>query len=97
VVDDQLVAAVEELRQRARAVVGVEPVLLLESDPGQLAPQTRQLVAQSGLLLLAGEQFLAGGKPLLTCSDPVVGHVANTVVDHRARGRTPAADDPTRA
>ena len=37
VVDEQLSAAVEELRQLARALVGLEAVLLLEWDPGQLA------------------------------------------------------------
>jgi len=59
-----------------RAVVGVEAVLLLDSDPGQLAPLPRQLVAQAGVLLLAGEQLLAEGCPLLATHDLVIGHHA---------------------
>ena len=74
VVDEQLAAAVEQLRQRARAVVGREPVLLLDPDPGQLAPLPGQLVAQPGVLLLAREQLVAGGRPLLAAHDLVIGH-----------------------
>jgi hypothetical protein len=59
VVDHELRAAVEQLRQRARAVVCVEAVLLLDSDPGQLAPLPCQLVTQAGVLLLASEQLRA--------------------------------------
>jgi hypothetical protein len=44
VVDHEMRAAVEQLRQRACAVVGVELVLLLDSGPGQLAPPPCQLV-----------------------------------------------------
>ena len=73
VVDEQLTAAIEQLRERARAVVGVEAVLLLDADPRQLASLARQLVAQPRVLLLADEQLLAGGRPLLAGSDPVVG------------------------
>jgi hypothetical protein len=36
VVDDELGATVEELRQCPRALLGLEPVLLLDGDPGQL-------------------------------------------------------------
>jgi hypothetical protein len=76
VVDELLTAAVEQLRQRARAVVGVEEVLLLDSDPGQLAPPPRELVTQAGVLLLASEQLLAGSCPLLATHDLVIGHHA---------------------
>ena len=72
VVDDQLTSAIEKLRKRARAVVGVEPVVLLDANPRQLASLARQLVAQPRVLLLADEQLLAGGRPLLSRSDPVV-------------------------
>jgi hypothetical protein len=74
VIDEQLAAAVEQLRQRARTGVGLEAVILLDSDPGHLAPLTRQLVAEPGVLLLAGEQLVAGNLPLLPCSDLVIGH-----------------------
>jgi hypothetical protein len=74
VVDEQLTATVEQLRQRARAVVGVKAVLLLHPNPGQLAAPLRQLVAQSGVLLLAGEQLAARSCPLGGIHDLVIGH-----------------------
>ena len=45
VVDEELGATFEELRERPRALVGLEPVLLLDGDPGQLATLARELVA----------------------------------------------------
>ena len=51
VIDEQLGAAVEQLRQRARAFVRLEAVLLLDANPGQLAPLPGQLVTQAGVLL----------------------------------------------
>jgi hypothetical protein len=74
VVHEQLTAAVEQLRERSRAVVGLEAVLLLDADPGKLAPQSRQLVAPPRVLLLLREQFLAGGGPVLTAHDLVIVH-----------------------
>ena len=74
VVDDQLTSAIEELGKRARAVVGVEPVVLLDRNPRQLASLASQLVAQPRVLLLADEQLLTGDCPLLSRSDPVVCH-----------------------
>jgi hypothetical protein len=44
VVDQELRAAVEELGQGPRPFVGVEQVLLLDRDPGQLAALASQLV-----------------------------------------------------
>jgi hypothetical protein len=58
VVVEQLTAAVEQLRQRARALLGFEAVLLVDRDPWQLAPLPRQLVTQAGVLLFADEQLL---------------------------------------
>ena len=64
-VDEQLRAAFEELRQRFRPVVGVKPVLLLDPHPWQLTPLLRELVAEPGVLLLAPKQLLASRLPLL--------------------------------
>src|ERR1041385_1946744 len=74
VVDQQLGATVEELAARLLAVVGVEAVFLLDRHPRQLASLPRELVAEARVLLLADEQLLAGGSPLLARSDRVVGH-----------------------
>jgi hypothetical protein len=71
---EQLRATVEELRQRPRAVVGVEPVLLLDPHPRQLAAPPGELVADPGVLLLASQQLVAGRLPFLAACDPVFSH-----------------------
>jgi hypothetical protein len=53
VIDKELRAAVEELRQGLRALVRLERVLLLDGDPGQLSPLPCKLVAAAGQLLLS--------------------------------------------
>jgi hypothetical protein len=75
VVDEQLAAAVEQLIERLLAVVRVEAVFLLHTYPGQLASLPRQLVPKPRVLLLASEQLVAGGRPLLAAYDAVISHV----------------------
>jgi hypothetical protein len=53
VVDEELTSAIEELRERARAVVGVEAVVLLHRHPRQVASLAREFVPHSRVLLLA--------------------------------------------
>ena len=79
VVDEQLGAAVEEIGERLRAVLGLEPVVLLDRDPRQLAPLPGQLVAAAGELLLLLQQLVALRLPLLLRADPVVGHDSHDV------------------
>jgi hypothetical protein len=74
VVDQQLRAPVEELGQRLRPVLGLEAVVLLDRDPRQLLPLPGELVASAGELLLLGEEFDAGGQPLLARPYRVLGH-----------------------
>src|SRR5207245_7460311 len=62
--------------ERRSPRVGLEPVLLLDPDPGQLLLLPRQLVAASRQLLLGLEQLQPRGKPLLTCSNLVISHVS---------------------
>jgi hypothetical protein len=52
VVDEQLRAAVKQIGECLRPVIGIEPVVLLDWDPRQLAPLSGQLVASAGELLL---------------------------------------------
>ena len=80
VVDEQLGSPVEQLDQRLLTVVGVESVLLLDRDPGQVAPLLRQLVAEPGVLLLADEELLACGEPFLVGSDSVICHLLSHLV-----------------
>src|SRR5205085_5800272 len=54
--------------------VGLEAVLLVDSNPWQLLPSTRQLVATARQFLLGLEQLQPGCKPLLTCSSLILSH-----------------------
>src|SRR5918995_5311809 len=74
VVDEELGATVEELRQVLRALVGLEPVPLLDRDPRQLAALPCELVAHPGVFLLASQQLLAGRLPFLAAADLVIRH-----------------------
>ena len=75
VVDQKLGAAVEQLGEGPRPVVGIKPVLLLDRNPGQFAALARQLVRHPGVLLLALKQLVMGGLPLLTADNLVVSHL----------------------
>src|SRR5439155_27231053 len=72
VIDQQLSAAVEEVGQGLRALLGLEAVLLLDRDPGQPAPLLGQLVAPAGELLLLLQQLVALRLPLVLRADPVL-------------------------
>jgi len=68
VIDEKLRASSEEISERRFSFVGLEAVLLVDSNPGQLLPPSRQLVASSRQFLLGLEQLQPGRKPLFTCS-----------------------------
>src|SRR5438552_688151 len=74
VVGEKLRAPAEEIGEGRRAVVGLEPVFLVDWDPGQLLPPPRQLVATPRQRLLGLEQLQPGGEPLFTGSNLVIGH-----------------------
>src|SRR6266481_1933366 len=74
VVDEELRASSEELCQRGAPLVGLESVLPVDPDPGQLLPPPRQLVAAPRQLLLLLEQPKPGCKPLFTRSGHVCRH-----------------------
>src|SRR5688500_10827539 len=74
VVDDQLRAPAEQVFERSAPLVGLEPVLLVDPDPGQLLPPPRQLVAPPCKLLLGLQQLEPRCTPFFTCSGLVLGH-----------------------
>ena len=76
VIDEELRTPSEEICERRASLVGLESVLLLDRDPGQLAPPPRKLVAEPGVVLFADEELLACGEPFFTCSDLVIRHRA---------------------
>src|SRR5215469_11901370 len=74
VVDEQLRASPEQIGEGRRALIGLEAVLLVDAEPGQLLPPPRQLVAAPRQRLLGLEQLQPRRKPLFTCSGLVIGH-----------------------
>src|SRR5262245_327447 len=77
VVDEELRAAPEEIRQRGAPLVGLESIRLVDPDPRQLLPPPRQLIAATRELLLRLEQLEPRGAPLLPCPGPVLRHRAS--------------------
>src|SRR5439155_4483980 len=73
-VDEELRAASEEISEGRFSFAGLEAVLLVDSDPRQLLPPPRQLVATPRHFLLGLEQLQPGRKPLFTCSGLMVSH-----------------------
>src|SRR2546425_740437 len=59
VVDEELRAPSEEVCQRGAPLVGLESVLLVDPDPGQLLPSPRQLVAAPRKFFLRLQQIEA--------------------------------------
>jgi len=57
VVDKELRASLEEIGEGRRAIIGLETVLLVDSNPRQLLPPLCQFVATPCQLLLGLEQL----------------------------------------
>src|SRR5204862_8262594 len=74
VVDEELRAPSEEVRQRGAPLVGLEPILLVDPDPRQRLPPPRQFVAAPRELLLTLEQLAPRYEPLVTCPGHVRRH-----------------------
>ena len=91
VIDEQLRASSEEIGEGRGALVGLEAVLLVDPDPGQLLPLPRQLVAAPRQLLLGLEQLQPGREPLFACSGLVIGHCFSPSCRYKRRDR--ATDD----
>jgi len=63
-VDDELASAVEKGRESFLSARGIEDVVLLDFDPGQLAALGAERVAQMGEFFLLRQEFLASRKPV---------------------------------
>src|SRR5437667_3781740 len=74
VIDEELRAFSEEISEGRFSFVGLEAVVLVDSNPGQLLPPPRQLIAAPRQFLLSLEQLQPGRKPLFTCSGLMVSH-----------------------
>src|SRR5262245_32055230 len=74
VIDEQLRATLEEVRQRRAAVSGVEVVLLVDAHPRQVLPLTCDLIALAGQRLLGFEQLESCRQPLFAGTGLMRGH-----------------------
>jgi hypothetical protein len=74
VVDEELRAPAEEVRQRGAALVGLEAIRLVDPHPRQVLPPPRQLVAAPRERLLRLEQIEPRCEPLCTCPGLVYRH-----------------------
>ena len=68
-IDEQLRASSKEISKRRFTFVGLEAVLLVDSNPGQLLPFSRQLIAPPSKILLGLEQFFPDRNPFLSRND----------------------------
>jgi hypothetical protein len=84
VVDEELRAPAEEVGQRGAPLVGVEAVVLVDADPRQLLPSSRQLVGAPSELLLRLEQREPSGEALFTSARDVLRHVFSPSPDDLA-------------
>src|ERR1019366_8180871 len=85
VIDGELRASSEEIGEGLCALVGLEAVLLVDPNPGQLLPLPRQLVATPRQRLLGPEQPQLGSDRRCPLSP------------RRSRGGTPCRSDPRAA
>jgi hypothetical protein len=74
VIDQELCAAGEQVRERRRTLLCFEPIILVDAHPGQRLALARQLVAAAGELLLGLEQLEPRLQPLLARSLDVCSH-----------------------
>jgi hypothetical protein len=74
VIDQELRAASEEVRQRGASFVGLEAVFLVDSYPGQFLPTLRQFVAAPRQFLLGFKQIQPCRKPFFMRSDLVISY-----------------------
>jgi hypothetical protein len=95
VVDEELRAPTEQVSERCGAGFGLEPVVLLDRDPGQFLATAGEVVTAAGQLFLGLEQLEAGGEPLLAARDGVGGNHFDLLVFRvrrwRRRGRSAPA------
>src|SRR6516165_3980094 len=74
VIDDQLTAAVEQLRQGRVSLRALEYISLVHALPGQLAALLAQPIAQARELLLLDQELLARSDPFVVRNDLVLCH-----------------------
>src|SRR5688572_14177682 len=74
VVNQELRVSSEEISEGCFSFVSVESILLGDSNPGQLLPPPRQIIARSRQFLLGLEQLESCCEPFFTGSSFMLGH-----------------------
>src|SRR6266851_3309753 len=80
-IDNELAPVFEEVRQRLLAFGPIEDVLLVDFDPGELAPLPAQVIPKPGEFLFLRQEFRSLGKPF------VAGHNRMILDTHRSPRR----------
>ena len=75
VVDEELRAPSEKVRQRGTPFIGFESVLFVDPNPGQLLTSSRKLIAAPRMFLLRLEQLEPRCHPFFTCPAGVSGYL----------------------
>jgi hypothetical protein len=78
--------AAEKVRERGHAIVGVEPVHLIDSNPRQLLAPPRDFIAEPGQLLFLCEQREPGVQPFIARNDLVVHLAVSCLARAASRG-----------
>src|SRR5213076_2408906 len=86
VVGEQLRAPVEELGEGLLAVLGIELVLLLDRDPGEIETLPLDLLVSLPLLGLEPGELVPGRLPFLAGSGLVFRHLCSLPSDSSAPG-----------
>src|SRR5205814_7689717 len=73
-IDEELRAYPDKIREGCFSFIGLESVILVDSNPGQFLPPPSQLVAAPRQFLLGLEQLPPGRQPLITCSGLMLNH-----------------------
>src|SRR5258708_25358943 len=76
VVDEELRASAEEVRQRGTPFIGLEAISLIDWYPRQFLPLACKLVTSAREFLFCFEQFELRFQPLFACSGLVCSHCA---------------------
>ncbi|EJZ18034.1 hypothetical protein RCCGEPOP_27694 [Rhizobium sp. Pop5] len=82
-IDEKLRAPAEEILQRGIAAFGVEAILLVDPDTGQLLAFGRQRIALPRQFLLLLEQIEPRRQPLLACCIQLCRHGASPLPVNR--------------
>src|ERR1039457_6190188 len=73
-VDEELRTSLEEVDERHRARLGLELILLVDTNPRQILNHSSHFVTSSRQCLLGLKHFGPGIKPFFSCCDLVISH-----------------------